>query len=48
MRTSVTQYLSKCTVSSYILMRILGYAVGFSLDVDPDTADKFFKDLPYE
>eukprot|EP01041_Mallomonas_annulata_P005801 gene5801-11705_t len=25
-----------------------GYAVGFSLDVDPDTADMFFKDLPYE
>jgi hypothetical protein len=25
-----------------------GYAVGFSLDVDPSTADKFFKDLEYE
>lgn len=25
-----------------------GYAVGFSLDVDPSTADAFFKDLPYE
>lgn len=25
-----------------------GYAVGFSLDVDPSTADRFFKDLPYE
>jgi hypothetical protein len=25
-----------------------GYAVGFPLDVDPSTADEFFKDLPYE
>lgn len=25
-----------------------GYAVGIALDVDPDTADAFFKDLPYE
>ena len=25
-----------------------GYAVPFSLDVDPATADEFFKDLPYE
>jgi hypothetical protein len=25
-----------------------GYAVGFPLDVDPSTADAFFKDLPYE
>ena len=25
-----------------------GYAVGIPLDVKPDTADKFFKDLPYE
>lgn len=25
-----------------------GYAVGLPLDVDPNTADKFFKDLPYE
>lgn len=25
-----------------------GYAVSFSLDVPPDSADEFFKDLPYE
>ena len=25
-----------------------GYAVGIPLNVDPSTADKFFKDLPYE
>lgn len=25
-----------------------GYAVGIPLDVDPDTADAFFKDLKYE
>ena len=25
-----------------------GYAVSLPLDVDPDSADKFFKDLPYE
>mmetsp|Transcript_1717 Transcript_1717/g.1865 ORF Transcript_1717/g.1865 Transcript_1717/m.1865 type:complete len:197 (+) Transcript_1717:160-750(+) len=25
-----------------------GYAVGIALDVNPDTADAFFKDLPYE
>lgn len=25
-----------------------GYAVGFPLDVDPDTADEFFKGLTYE
>ena len=27
---------------------IVGYGVGFPLDVDPSTADNFFKDLPYE
>ena len=25
-----------------------GYAVGIPLNVDPSTADRFFKDLPYE
>ena len=25
-----------------------GYAVGIPLNVDPSTADAFFKDLPYE
>jgi hypothetical protein len=25
-----------------------GYAVGIPLDVKPDTADRFFKDLPYD
>ena len=25
-----------------------GYAVGIPLDVDPETADEFFKELPYE
>mmetsp|Transcript_1472 Transcript_1472/g.1548 ORF Transcript_1472/g.1548 Transcript_1472/m.1548 type:complete len:188 (-) Transcript_1472:170-733(-) len=44
----VEEFKNKIKASRKRPNAYFGYAVSFPLDVDPSTADKFFKDLPYE
>jgi hypothetical protein len=44
----VTQFRDAIAESRKRPNAYFGYAVGIPLDVKPETADKFFKDLPYE
>lgn len=44
----VSEFKEKITDSRKRPNAYFGYAVPFSLDVDPASADEFFKDLPYD
>ena len=44
----VSEFKEKIAESRKRPNAYFGYAVPFSLDVDPASADEFFKDLPYE